>query len=645
MKFKNILRKVFNKDNYNFIKSFVLNNKYLLFVSLPFILMEFFTFLFAIKINFVNYKIYAPILFTLCYIILFVGLTMSFKGFISKIIYLTFNFIFLIMFLVNNVYFSMTDTFFDFNLLESAGEGAPYMLDALKNCNVFVYIAFIVIIISLVYGFKNIPRIKKTNFKLVGITLIVFVVLHFITPYTLGKVSNDLTWSTWRNARNIYISFNDNNKSIKITGLYEYTIRNFYMTFLKPNEKITEEDVEFLDGAFSLGSEHKNNYTGQLKDKNLIIVQLEGMDSWLINKHDTPTLYSMMNNSINFTKHYSYYNGGGSTFNSEFAINTGLITPLSYNKNAYSFNRNTFPYTLSKLFKNEGYVVNAFHMNTGEYYSRTTNYLNWGYDNYYGLKDMADYSGDTYMLDRELILNEQFNELLFPNDTKFVDYLITYSGHLPFTNKKGVCKMLYNMDNEELKTENPDLEFEFVQMTEEECIRRQAQETDYMMQLLIENLEEKELLDNTVIVAVTDHYLYTISDQTILDRYKNTSNNLINNTPLFIWGKGIKKTNVNKVTSQLNVLPTILNLFGIQYNINNYIGEDALDKNYNGIVFFSDYSWYDGNVYVENGEVTNNKKISSEKLEEKNNYIKYITKKNDLVLRYNYFKGIKNNAK
>lgn len=645
MKFKNILRKVFNKDNYNLIKSFVLNNKYLLFVSLPFILMEFFTFLFAIKINFVNYKIYAPILFTLCYIILFVGLTMSFKGFISKIIYLTFNFIFLIMFLVNNVYFSMTDTFFDFNLLESAGEGAPYMLDALKNCNVFVYIAFIVIIISLVYGFKSIPRIKKTNFKLVGITLIVFVVLHFITPYTLGKVSNDLTWSTWRNARNIYISFNDNNKSIKITGLYEYTIRNFYMTFLKPNEKITEEDVEFLDGAFSLGSEHKNNYTGQLKDKNLIIVQLEGMDSWLINKHDTPTLYSMMNNSINFTKHYSYYNGGGSTFNSEFAINTGLITPLSYNKNAYSFNRNTFPYTLSKLFKNEGYVVNAFHMNTGEYYSRTTNYLNWGYDNYYGLKDMADYSGDTYMLDRELILNEQFNELLFPNDTKFVDYLITYSGHLPFTNKKGVCKMLYNMDNEELKTENPDLEFEFVQMTEEECIRRQAQETDYMMQLLIENLEEKELLDNTVIVAVTDHYLYTISDQTILDRYKNTSNNLINNTPLFIWGKGIKKTNVNKVTSQLNVLPTILNLFGIQYNINNYIGEDALDKNYNGIVFFSDYSWYDGNVYVENGEVTNNKKISSEKLEEKNNYIKYITKKNDLVLRYNYFKGIKNNAK
>ena len=645
MKFKNILRKVFNKDNYNLIKSFVLNNKYLLFVSLPFILMEFFTFLFAIKINFVNYKIYAPILFTLCYIILFVGLTMSFKGFISKIIYLTFNFIFLIMFLVNNVYFSMTDTFFDFNLLESAGEGAPYMLDALKNCNVFVYIAFIVIIISLVYGFKSIPRIKKTNFKLVGITLIVFVVLHFITPYTLGKVSNDLTWSTWRNARKIYISFNDNNKSIKITGLYEYTIRNFYMTFLKPNEKITEEDVEFLDGAFSLGSEHKNNYTGQLKDKNLIIVQLEGMDSWLINKHDTPTLYSMMNNSINFTKHYSYYNGGGSTFNSEFAINTGLITPLSYNKNAYSFNRNTFPYTLSKLFKNEGYVVNAFHMNTGEYYSRTTNYLNWGYDNYYGLKDMADYSGNTYMLDRELILNEQFNELLFPNDTKFVDYLITYSGHLPFTNKKGVCKMLYNMDNEELKTENPDLEFEFVQMTEEECIRRQAQETDYMMQLLIENLEEKELLDNTVIVAVTDHYLYTISDQTILDRYKNTSNNLINNTPLFIWGKGIKKTNVNKVTSQLNVLPTILNLFGIQYNINNYIGEDALDKNYNGIVFFSDYSWYDGNVYVENGEVTNNKKISSEKLEEKNNYIKYITKKNDLVLRYNYFKGIKNNAK
>ena len=75
------------------------------------------------------------------------------------------------------------------------------------------------------------------------------------------------------------------------------------------------------------------------------------------------------------------------------------------------------------------------------------------------------------------------------------------------------------------------------------------------------------------------------------------------------------------------------------YNIE--ITNNGLANNYDGIVFFSDYSWYDGNVYVENGEVTNKKKISNNKLEEKNYYISYITKKNDLALKYNYLKKIK----
>ena len=84
----------------------------------------------------------------------------------------------------------------------------------------------------------------------------------------------------------------------------------------------------------------------------------------------------------------------------------------------------------------------------------------------------------------------------------------------------------------------------------------------------------------------------------------------------------------------------ILNLFGLEYHPSYYIAEDALDKDYSPIAFFSDYSWYDGNVYVDGGIVTNNKKIDAKELEEKNNYINYIIKKNDLVLKYNYFKNI-----
>ena len=622
------------------IITFIEDYKYIFFLALPFISMDIITRLFGRNINFYKLFSLSPNMFTITWIILFLGLTLGFKKRIGKIIYLVINLIFLIVFLTNNVYYSMTKTFFDFSLLESASEGSPYIMDTLLNTNLLVYISCIFIIVLTLYVLKYIPYKTKNNYSVLSITFLVFLVMHLLTPLTLGKAYKELTWSSWRNPRNIYNSFNDNNKSMKISGLYEYTIRNFYITFLKTEEQENSEDITFLNDSYTINTDNVNKYTGLFKDKNLIFIQFEGLDDWLLTEENTPTIYSMLNNSIVFNNHYSYYNGGGSTFNSEFAVNTGFITPLSYTQNAYTFNKNSFPYSMANLFKNAGYTINAFHMNTGEYYSRTTNYQNWGYDNYYGLIDINDFKDETYRLDRNLILNEKFNELLFNKDPneKFVDYIITYSGHLPFTNTKGVCKMLYEEDINNLLLENPDNDYPFEEMSELECIRRQAKETDYMMNLLLQKLEENNLLDNTVIVAFTDHYLYTIEDKTILDTYKETSNNLINKTPFFIWSKDMKQTKVNKVTSQLNILPTTLNLFGIEYSSNNYIVTDALSQNYEGIVFFSDYSWFDGNVYVENGEVINNKYISESNLEEKNYYISYITKKNDLTLKYNYFK-------
>ena len=622
------------------IITFIKDYKYIFFLALPFISMDIITRLFGRNINFYKLFSLSPNMFTITWIVLFLGLTLGFKKRIGKIIYLVINLIFLIVFLTNNVYYSMTKTFFDFSLLESASEGSPYIMDTLLNTNLLVYISCIFIIVLTLYVLKYIPYKTKNNYRVLSITFLVFLVMHLLTPLTLGKAYKELTWSSWRNPRNIYNSFNDNNKSMKISGLYEYTIRNFYITFLKTEEQENSEDITFLDDSYIKNTDNFNKYTGLFKDKNLIFIQFEGLDDWLLTEENTPTIYSMLNNSIVFNNHYSYYNGGGSTFNSEFAVNTGFITPLSYTQNAYTFNKNSFPYSMANLFKNIGYTINAFHMNTGEYYSRTTNYQNWGYDNYYGLIDINDFKDETYRLDRNLILNEKFNELLFNKDPneKFVDYIITYSGHLPFTNTKGVCKMLYEEDINNLLLENPDNDYPFEEMSELDCIRRQAKETDYMMKLLLQKLEENNLLDNTVIVAFTDHYLYTIEDKTILDTYKETSNNLINKTPFFIWSKDMKQTKVNKVTSQLNILPTTLNLFGIEYSSNNYIGTDALSQNYEGIVFFSDYSWFDGNVYVENGEVINNKYISESSLEEKNYYISYITKKNDLTLKYNYFK-------
>lgn len=617
------------------IIKFIKKYYYVLILAIPFILIDLFT---RYKVEF--YGLFKPVpnLFTILWIFLVLALSLFTKKRLGKIIYSIFFIISLAIYLVNNIYFSMTGVFFDFSMVLLASEGSSYLLDSIKNCNSLVYLLLIPIIFSFFVSLKVFPKHEKGHYKALVISIFAFIILHSITPVFLGKANEELTWSTWRNPRNIYISFNDNNKSLKVSGLYEYTARGFYMTFLKSKQTVNEQDIAFLKEEYSKENDKKKNkYTGKQKGNNLIIVQLEGVDSWLINKNDTPTLYNMMRNSINFTNHYSYYNGGGSTFNSEFAVNTGFITPLSYTQNAYTFNKNAFPYSLAHLFKNEGYSVNAFHMNTKEFYSRGTNYKNWGYDNYYGLVDLGTYKDNSYYLDRELILNEDFNEKMF-SDKPFVDYIITYTNHMPFSSEKGNCKMLLDLDSEENENVSYDL-------NEEDCARRQAKETDYMMELLLNELKTRNLYNNTTIVVLTDHYLYTLSDKTILDKYKNTSNNLINYTPFFIWNNGKDKKTVKTVTSQLNVLPTILNLFGIDYNPVNYIGSDALDNNYQKIVFFSDYSWYDGNVYVDGGIVTNKRYISEGALEDKNYYVNYLIKKNDLTLKYNYFKELEKSSK
>lgn len=643
---KNIIKriKVFFSElikDKNKLKSII----FVIYMAIPFFGMDLFTRFLGRKINFFALYRLVPNLFSVIWIGLMLGICLSFKGRKRKVVYGCFIFISLIMFLVNNVYYTVTSTFFDFSLIEMASEGSKYMLDSVINADKSIYVMFLLVIIGTIFIIKYMPSGKRNNCKIGIWSLMVFLILHLIVPTFLGSANSDLSWNTWRNPRNIYMSFNDNNKSMSIAGLYEYMARNFYITYIKEKKTDNEEEKEFLELVYNNEDDtYSNKYTGKFKGKNVIFLQLEGIDNWLLNETDTPTLYGMMNNSFVFNNHYSYYNGGGSTFNSEFAVNTGFITPISYTQNAYTFNKNTFDYTLAKLFKSEDYSVNAFHMNTSEYYSRGTNYSNWGYDNYYGLKDLGTYTDSSYELDRELILNSTFYENLVPEEGNFLDYIITYSNHTPFSTDKGVCKRLVTEDvtsglsEEDISNGN----YELPTLSEEDCARRQAKETDYMVSLLLDMLTAKGVINDTVIVVFTDHYLYTLNDTSILDGYKDTSNNLINHTPFFIWSNGMKRVNVNEVTSQLNILPTVLNLFDMGYHPSYYVGEDALNSDYNGYVFFSDYSWYDGNVYVEGGVITNNGNMDINILSEKNNYINYIIRKNDLTLKYNYFKTLKN---
>lgn len=579
-----------------------------------------------------------PNIFTLLYCFLFVGVISQLERKIAKIVYLALFVLFYIFCITQFIYYSLTNFYFSFSLLQMAGEGSAYILDTIIHTPLGVYGILLAILIFFCFIYRvcfykqqEVFR-KQTNIKSIILVCLIFAVLHSVAPYSLGIANEELKWNSFRNARNVYNSYSDANKSMRVSGLYEYTVRNFYMTYLKPAAKMTDEQEAFLNECYGKREQKTNDYTGIFAGKNLIFLQLEGMDDWMLSEDTTPTLYKLMKKSMVFSDHYSMYTGGGSTFNSEFAVNTGFTTPISYNENVYTLNKNTFPDTMARLFKKENYLVNAFHMNTAEFYSRGINYKSWGYDAYYGLADLkeVDASDPYFELDRAMMENETFKEAMFPQNQPFVDYIITYTPHTPFTTKKGVGKKLASMLGME--------ESEYESYNEEEVAKMEATETDRMVSMLLAELKERNLMENTVLVVFADHYLYTLNDKSILDKYKITKDNRINHTPFFIWSENMEYQEISKTNMQLHILPTVLNLFGMEYNPNNYIGEDILDDSFEGISFFTDQTWWDGERYVSGTKITDGKTIDDATLKSKNQMVLNMIQKNDLTLKYDYFK-------
>jgi len=131
---------------------------------------------------------------------------------------------------------------------------------------------------------------------------------------------------------------------------------------------------------------------------------------------------------------------------------------------------------------------------------------------------------------------------------------------------------------------------------EEDCMYLKAKLVDDMFARLLTELEENGELENTVIVAMTDHYTYGVDDvQLVLDRSGVEDMLLVEKVPFFIWSADGPAMEVNKTLNTADVLPTVLNLLGVESPYS-YIGQDAFDPNYVGYALFSNGSWVCGDV-------------------------------------------------
>jgi len=154
-KMKKLIKKgkKYIKKTINYLKGHKkeIRNSFLLI--LPFIIMDLFTRI-NNDINYYKFYYLAQNLFTTIYIILIFYITKCIKGITGKILYSIVFIFYFTMFIVNNVYYSITGNFFDFVMLGLASEGSAYFTDAIKNANPIIWIASLIILISFIFALK-----------------------------------------------------------------------------------------------------------------------------------------------------------------------------------------------------------------------------------------------------------------------------------------------------------------------------------------------------------------------------------------------------------------------------------------------------------------------------------------------------------
>ena len=132
-------------------------------------------------------------------------------------------------------------------------------------------------------------------------------------------------------------------------------------------------------------------------------------------------------------------------------------------------------------------------------------------------------------------------------------------------------------------------------------------ETDAFIGQLVEQMESDGTLDNTVLIFFTDHYCkYMTNTQLVMDLKGAENMDMLNRTPFFIYSKGTPAQTVSKVTSSMDIAPTIANLFDLDVNYAYYTGDDAFGDG-GGYVIFKNMNWYDGETYYTadySGEIT-----------------------------------------
>lgn len=363
-----------------------------------------------------------------------------------------------------------------------------------------------------------------------------------------------------------------------------YNILDIDFDQLESNE--VNETIKTLHQYFKgVTPTEQNEYTGIFKGKNLIYITAEGLDTIAIDKDITPTLYKMVNSGFIFKNYYQPL-FTVSTSDGEYMYLNSLIPK----EGVWSFYRSSnikMPFSLGTEFNKLGYdSVNAYHDHTYTYYNRDESHPNLGFNIYKGCGNGLETlmnckrwpESDVEMIDATI--NDYIDK------DKFMIYYMTVSGHLNYT-----------FSGNSMSYKNKDVVKDLPYSDNVKAYIAANVELDRALEKLLGYLTEKGKLDDTVIVISPDHYPYGLKTYELNEVSKTDRSDKFEmfHTSLILYNNAMKENKVvEKYVSSIDVLPTVYNLFGVNYDSRLLMGTDALSES-EGLVMLSDRSWINEN--------------------------------------------------
>ena len=562
-------------------------------------------------------NIFSISLISMIYYLLFISIILSF---ITKLFNNKCNrIIYIVIMSLIGLWFSaeyVCKDYFDFYISWSLFGLADQMNDFLGKCVIETLRRIPAIILMNIPLIVGIILRKKINFKRSNkkqnILLLVSLILSYLLFTSTLFVHKSDSYSTY----NLYYKYNDVSLNIERLGIINTFTTDTRKTIGGFEEKIVitenneekprkEEEIKYnynnlnIDFDTLINNETngtvkgmheyfknetgtlENEYTGMFKDKNLILFMGESFNEVAVNETLTPTLYKLVNNGFKFNNFYTptIY----STIGGEFQELTGLYAQSTSILRTFRDGTVSFPMGIGNVYKNLNYSTFAYHNNSYVFQDRNKYLGSLGFDNFKGC-----YNGMEKLINCKLwpqsdldMVNATFNE--YSGTDNFMVFYASVSGHSSYSFSSNA---MAKKNKDEALAANlgyNEAPYSYIAAN---------MELDKALESLINMLEEKGKLDDTVIALVGDHYPYelTLDQVNEIASYKKDGIVEVNKSNFILWNNLMDTVSVDKVGSQIDVIPTIYNLFDIDYDSRLIIGKDILSTN-PGLAIFGNRSW------------------------------------------------------